>query len=104
VRSTAESIPNLFVSDASDTHAFIYRVDGEFQLVRKFEFSKKESSASSGCRELLTVHKMLESEPECFSMLKGGIVYWQTDSKNCFLMRGFHKPDIQGLVADIKCK
>ena len=106
VRSTDESIPNLFVSDASDTHAFIYRADGEFQLVRDFEFSKEESFGSSGCRELLAVHKMLESEPECFRPHRGGMVYWQTDSKNCysFLMRGSRKPDIQRLVADIKCK
>jgi hypothetical protein len=48
VRLTDESIPNLFVSDASDTHAFIYRADGEFQLVRDFEFSKEETSVSSG--------------------------------------------------------
>ncbi len=73
MRSTEESILNLFVSDGSDTHAFIYRADGEFQLVRKFEFWKKESSACWGCRELLAVHKMLESEPECFSMLKGTV-------------------------------
>ncbi len=79
--------------------------DGSFQLVKDFKFSIEEKSSSSGCRELLAVHKMLVSESECFSALKGGTVYWQTDSKNCysFLMRGSRKPDIQRIVADIKC-
>ncbi len=104
VRSTDSNIPNLFVSDGSDTHAFIYKADGSFQLVKDFEFSIEEKSSSSGCRELLTVHKMLVSESECFSAHKGGTVYWQTDSKNCysFLMRGSCKPDIQRIDADIK--
>jgi hypothetical protein len=48
---------------------------------------------------------MLVFESECFSAHKGGTVYWQTDSKYCysFLMRGSRKPDIQRIVADIKC-
>ncbi len=79
VRSTDLNILNLFVSDASATHAFIYKADGSFQLVKDFEFSIEEKSSSSCCRELLAVHKMLVYESECFSAHKGGTVYWQTD-------------------------
>ncbi len=61
VRSTDLSILNLFVSDASDTHAFIYRADRVLQLVREFEFSKEESSASvSACiKEELFIDKQI---------------------------------------------
>jgi hypothetical protein len=104
IRSTDEQLSNLFVSDASDSHVFIYRADGQFQLVREFEFSDEESSASSGLRELLAVHKTLESDPGQFKEFSGGIVYWQTDSKNCYsyLTKGSRLPAVQKLVMDIK--
>lgn len=106
VRSTEDDMPNLFVSDASDSHAYIYRADGGFQLVKEYEFSKDESTASSGYRELLAVHKTLESDPDQFSCHRGGTIFWQTDSKNCysFLMRGSRRMDVQNLVLDIKCR
>jgi len=106
IRSTDLDLPNLFVSDASDSHAYIYRADGQFQVVKEYEFTAEEAAGSSGYRELLAVQKMLEENPEHFTAHKGGSIFWQTDSKNCysFLMRGSRKPDVQNLVTDIKCK
>ncbi len=62
------------------THAFIYKADGLFQCVKDFEFSAEEKLSSSGCRELLAVHKMVVSEPDCF-----------TAHKYCLLADGFEK-------------
>jgi hypothetical protein len=106
VKLTDEQMPNLFVSDASDSHAFIYKADGHFQTVMDFEFSDKESLASSGFRELLAVQKALQAEPGQFREFKGGTIFWQTDSKNCysFLSRGSRIPEVQRLVMDIKCR
>jgi hypothetical protein len=106
IRSSDEDVQNLFVSDSSDSHAYIYKADGHFQLVKDFEFSSQESLASSGYRELLAVHKMLETCAQQFEVHKGGTVFWQTDSKNChgYLLRGSRIPTIQNLVMDIKHK
>ena len=102
--STSDFVDNLFVSDASDSHVFVFRADGRFQLVREFELEGCERSASSGFRELLAVHKTLESEKDQFREFAGGVVYWQTDSKNCysFLTKGSRIPSVQSLVMDIK--
>jgi hypothetical protein len=105
IRSTEQNLHNLYVSDASDSHAYIYKADGQFQYVKEFEFTEEEKTTSSGCRELLAVQKTLQDSPEQFADHKGGTVYWQTDSKNCysFLMRGSRQPEIQQIVTDIKC-
>ncbi len=104
IRSTEQNLHNLYVSDASDSHAYIYKADGQFQYVKEFEFTEEEKTTSSGCRELLAVQKTLQDSPEQFADHKGGTVYWQTDSKNCysFLMRGSRQPEIQRIVTDIK--
>ena len=43
---------NLFVSDASASHAFVYNADGSFHYVRDFEFTASQACSSSGHREL----------------------------------------------------
>ncbi|MFN9900689.1 MAG: hypothetical protein ACK55Z_18295, partial [bacterium] len=65
--------------------------------MKDFEFSDSEKSASSGFRELLAVKKTLEAEPEQFREHAGGVVFWQTDSKNCysFLTKGSRIPEVQ---------
>jgi hypothetical protein len=105
IRNTEQNLQNLFVSDASDSHAYIYKADGQFQYVKDFEFTDEEKTTSSGCRELLAVQKTLQESPGQFADHNGGTVFWQTDSKNCysFLMRGSRKPEIQRIVTDIKC-
>ena len=104
IKMTGKDVDNLFVSDASDQLAFVYRADGGFLAVREFEFSQQERSASSGFRELLAVKKMLQQEPQQFQDFRGGKVFWQTDSKNTyiFLSRGSRKPVIQDAVVEIK--
>jgi hypothetical protein len=99
IKLSDEPMPNHFVSDASDSHAYIYKADGQFQTVKDFKFSKDESTASSGYRELLAVHKTLVSDPWLFKDFAGGSVFWQTDSKNCynFLSQGSRIPEIQKL-------
>jgi hypothetical protein len=106
VSGTEEDMNNLYVSDASDSHAYIYKADGQFQYVKEFEFSVEERLTSSGCRELLAVQKSLQADPAQFKAHKGGTIFWQTDSKNCygFLVRGSRQPEIQKIVTDIKCR
>jgi hypothetical protein len=105
IRTTDKDLQNLYVSDASDSHVFIYKADGQFQYVREFELTAGERLASSGYRELLAVKKSLQEDPDQFRAHKGGTIFWQTDSKNCygFLLRGSRQPDIQKVVMDIKC-
>jgi hypothetical protein len=95
--TTAEDIENLYVSDASDTHAFVYKADGSFDYVRDFEFSSAESQSGSGHRELLAIKMALTLDSEKFKKCSATKVYWQTDSRNCFnfLLRGSRKPKIQ---------
>jgi hypothetical protein len=104
ITETDRDVQNLFVSNASDAVAFVYRSDGTFLAVREFEFSQQERTASSGLRELLAVQKMLRQAPGEFQLFRGGTVYWQTDSKNSyiFLTRGSRQPLVQDVVADIK--
>jgi hypothetical protein len=105
VRTTDTDLQSLYVSDASDSHVYIYKADGQFQYVREFELTAGERLASSGYRELLTVKRSLQEDPEQFKEHKGGTIFWQTDSKNCysFLLRGSRQPDIQRVVMDINC-
>ena len=97
-------IENLFVSDASATHAFVYNADGSFRYVKDFEFTAGQACSSSGHRELLAVKLVLESDQEFFQKFAGGKIFWQTDSRNCFtfLRRGSRVPNIQQDVMAIK--
>jgi hypothetical protein len=104
VQQSDVQLPNLFVSDASDSHAFVYKADGLFQYVLDVEFSPEQASASSGLRELLAVRFALSRDPEQFREFRGGRIYWQTDSRNCylFLKKGSRIPAIQSEAALIK--
>ena len=105
ISNTSEKVDNLFVSDASESSAFIF-YSGDFHLVNDFEFDNFEKNTSSGHRELLAVVKTLENEEneEVFKNLKSRRIYWQTDSKNnfIFMSRGSKKPDIQRDVIKFK--
>ena len=104
VTATGADMPNLFVSDASDTNAFIYKADGSFEFVQDFEFTPEQAQFSSGHRELLAVKLALETNAGYFQKLAPTKIFWQTDSKNCFtfLTRGSKKPRIQDDVFCIK--
>jgi len=101
---SAENREDLFVSDSSDSHAFVYRADGSFEYVREFEFDDIQRQLSSGHRELLAIKLALCSDAEFFRELGPHVVYWQTDSKNCFyfLLKGSKIPSIQRDVFEIK--
>ncbi len=105
VRTTDTDLQSMYMSDASDSHVYIYNADGQFQYVREFELTAGEKLASSGYRELLAVKRSLQEDPEQFKEHKGGTIFWQTNSNNCygFLLRGSRQPDIQRVVMDIKC-
>ena len=104
VQHSASDIPNLFVSDASESHAFVYCADGTFAYVSDFEFSAAEANLSSGHRELLSIVFALETHPDVFCKFSPGKIFWQTDSKNVFnfLRRGSRKMEIQADVVKIK--
>jgi len=48
ILATDADIDNLYVSDASESHAFVYKADGSFEYVRDFEFD--EEKAKGGIR------------------------------------------------------
>jgi hypothetical protein len=104
IMASTANLEELYVSDASETHAYVYKADGSFEYVRDFEFSAAETQLSSGHRELLAIKKALALDAEQFRKVAATKVYWQTDSKNCFnfLMRGSKKPYIQQEVFAIK--
>jgi hypothetical protein len=103
---TTDQHENLFVSDASHSLLFVFKADGRFQYVCEFELSDTEKKESSGFRELCAVRKALEEDPAQFKEFAGRVIYWQTDSKNCysFLTKGSRIPKIQELVMDIKLR
>ena len=96
-------LPELIVSDASDSHAFIFHKD-KFIQAQEFEFDEEERTLSSGHRELLATVKFLEHCKKENIKFKSSIVYWQTDSKNnfSFLSKGSRKPMIQQDVVKVK--
>ena len=96
----------LFVSDASSSNSFIYLADGSFSYVADFPFSSDEAAASSSYRELLAVHKSLQSDEHIFRQFSSQQVFWQTDNQACvhFLQSGSRRPHIQRVVLSIKTK
>jgi len=72
VRITDTDLQSLYVSDASDSHVYIYKADGKFQYVHEFELTAGEKLASSGYREFLAVKRSLQEDPEQFREHKGG--------------------------------
>jgi len=97
-------LQNLFVSDASDSEAFVYKADGSFEIIQDYVFDENQARASSGLRELLAVKFALSSDRAVFQQYAGQLLFWQTDSKNCanFLIRGSRKEYIQNVVLEIK--
>ena len=98
-----ELLPDLVVSDASESHAFVFHKD-QFIKVQDFEFDEYETTLSSGHRELLATLKYLEHCKKTKFQFTSPIIYWQTDSKNnfSFLTKGSRKPRIQKDIVKIK--
>jgi hypothetical protein len=104
IRNSNCDLPDLFVSDASDTAAFVYHANGTFSYMTEFVFDAEQRLLGSGLRELLAVKFALESDPQYFAQFRNQTIFWQTDSQNCvsFLQRGSRRPHIQAVVRDIK--
>jgi len=104
ISATAADIDNLYVSDASESHAFVYKADGSFEYVRDFEFDEEQAQGGSGHRELLAIRLALSLDAEQFCKQTVTKIFWQTDSRNCFnfLLRGSRRPAIQKDVVIIK--
>jgi Reverse transcriptase (RNA-dependent DNA polymerase) len=81
IQHTARPLPSLYVSDASDTHAFVYLADGTFAYVQDFPFEADAVQASSTYRELLAIHMALTENPDQFTSSAPTLIYWQTDSE-----------------------
>ncbi len=84
IQESEEDIDDLYVSDASDTHAFVYKADGSFEFVKDYEFEQSEQNLGSGHCELLAIKKALSLDAEHFRKTTATKLYWQTDSRNCF--------------------
>ena len=96
IRDTELPVKTLHVSLTDDAHTFVYLDDGSFAYVQE---SAVEPGLyqGSGHRALAAVLSTLKSE---MSFLQGHAlvkVYWQTDSRNCFLFlsKGSRQPAIQ---------
>jgi hypothetical protein len=66
ILATDADIDNLYVSDASQSHAFVYKVNGSFEYVRGFEFDEEQAKGGSGHRELLAIRLALSLDAEQF--------------------------------------
>ena len=64
---------------------------------------QEECGLSSGQRELLTVLRTLQQEPEYFEKLRNQTIIWLTDSTNLvsFLTKGTIKMRIQEQVLEV---
>ena len=104
VQNSGHNFENLYVSDSSQSHAFVYSADGSFNYVKEFEFSAGQSVLSSGHRELLAVKLALKSDRSHFEQFAKGKIFWQTDSQCVFhfLRRGSRIPAIQADVVEIE--
>ena len=93
---------NLYVSDSSDTHSFVYSAEN-FRIVNEFSFSDTEREMSSTYRELLAISKTLPLRfKEPFSFHTN--IYWQTDShcSSIVLNKGSRVEVLQQQILEIK--
>jgi hypothetical protein len=100
------NMPDLLVSDASTSSAFIFLADGTFRYVADFPFTADQSMASSSMRELLALAQALTRDGPVFLSAGTRIIFWQTDNQACtwFIQHGSRNPAIQRVVFTIKCK
>ncbi len=104
ISATNADIDNLYVPDASKSHAFVYKADGSFEYVRGFEFEEEQAEGGSGHRELSAIRLALLLDAEQFHKQTATKIFYQMDSRNCFnfLMRGSRRRAIQKDAVIIK--
>ena len=93
----------LYVALADEAHSFVYLADGTFSFVQEHTFEDQQSMGS-GHREIHTVIQTLNTEKLFLSQLAPAKIFWQTDSRNCylFLSKGSRNPAIQSDIVTIK--
>jgi hypothetical protein len=74
------NMPDLLVSDASTSSAFIFLGDGTFRYVADFPFTADQSMASSSMRELLALAQALTRDGPVFLSAGTRLIFWQTDN------------------------
>ena len=85
VQHSVQDISNLFVSDASESHAFVYCADGTFAYVSDFEFSAAEANLSLGHRELLAIAFALDKHPDVFRSSARAKYFGRQILKTCLI-------------------
>ena len=103
IRDTELPVKNLYVSLTDDSHTFVYLDDGSFAYVQE-SVVEPGSYQGSGHQALAAVLSTLKSEMTFLQGLAPVKVYWQTDSRNCFLFlsKGSRQPAIQADIVAIK--
>jgi hypothetical protein len=91
---------NLLVSDASESHAFVYLADGTFSFVADLPFLDDQPGASSTLREQLALSKTPLLDDQAFLAKNLRLLYWQTDNNACtwIVQHGSRNPTLQRLV------
>ena len=100
---TPDTLQHLLVSDASADTVYMYHND-KVITVKNYDFTENERKFGSGKRELMALHIFLKHAIENNMTFSKPLLYWQTDSLNCFyfLNHGSRRPDIQSLLFSIK--
>ena len=103
VKNSEQSLPLLYVALTDEAHSFVYLADGTFSFVQEHTFEDQQSMGS-GHREIRTVIQTLNTEKLFLSQLAPAKIFWQTDSRNCylFLSKGSRNPAIQSDIVMIK--
>ena len=103
IQNTEQPLNNLYVSLANDTHTFVYLADGSFSYVQESALEPGLFIGSSH-RALAAVLSTLKAELAFLKELAPVKVFWQTDSRNCylFLSKGSRQPAIQADIVAIK--
>ena len=96
IRDTELPVKNLYVSLTEDSHTFVYLDDGSFAYVQE-SVVEPGLYQGSGHQALAAVLSTLKAEMPFLQGLAPVKVYWQTDSRNCFLFlsKGSRQPAIQ---------
>ena len=99
---TDTPLNDLLVTDASEKSVFMY-YNGTFHEVLDYDFDEHEQKFSSGRRELMGLYTFLLYCQANKKTFPSGIIYWQTDSSNCFyyLTRGSRNLQNQELLLKV---
>jgi len=92
----------IFVSDASETKAFVYELTGNSRKVLEYIFDDVQRESSSTARELLAILMTLK-QAERTNNFNKKYLYWCTDSENAAraIAKGSRTPAVQEIAFQI---